>query len=442
MSKKVYRPVILKRDHARPRNQPCLSDAAVAARISDVVSPQTFALVRQYHTLGLRTRILTLPVMLAFVLALIWRQVPSVSELVRLISRESLLWVPPTEVSQQAVAIRLRTLPEALFGEVFARVLPLLHERSLARSRPLPKVIARVRRHFPQLRIVDASTLEEVFCKVGLLREAAGSTVPLGGKLCGVLDLPSKLPVALWVEANPAVNEKSFLDRIKEVLTPHSLVLFDRGFYAFPFFDWLTDQTISFVSRARDLSAYQVTEVLFASEQVRDQIIALGQYRSNPCRHPLRLVEVRYGDHWYRYLTNVRDPHLLSTKDIIDLYGYRWRIEEAFLLTKRLLGLAYLWTGSFNGIALQVWATWLLYAVLVDLSDAVAQELNQPLETISLEMVFRGLYHFSVAHHNGLATNPVSYFADPANADLGIVKRRRKSRERARLDKYPQELNL
>ena len=40
---------------------------------------------------------------------------------------------------------------------------------------------------------------------------------------------------------------------------------------------------------------------------------------------------------------------------------------------KRLLGLAYFWVGSENGVQLQVWATWLLYAVLVDMTDAVAE---------------------------------------------------------------------
>ena len=35
-----------------------------------------------------------------------------------------------------------------------------------------------------------------------------------------------------------------------------------------------------------------------------------------------------------------------------------WRIEQAFNLVKRLLGLSYLWTGSINGVKLQVWATW------------------------------------------------------------------------------------
>ena len=109
-----------------------------------------------------------------------------------------------------------------------------------------------------------------------------------------------------------------------------------------------------------------------------------------------------------------------------DLYRRRWRIEEAFLIVKRLLNLAYLWTGSLNGILLQVWATWLFFALLIDLGDAVAEELMLPFDRISLEMVFRGLYHFSQAHHRGEATDPIKYLSAPENQDLGVVKWLRK----------------
>ena len=50
---------------------------------------------------------------------------------------------------------------------------------------------------------------------------------------------------------------------------------------------------------------------------------------------------------------------------------------------KRLLNLSYLWTGSLNGVQLQIWGTWLFYAILVDLGDAVADELKMPKEQIS-----------------------------------------------------------
>lgn len=93
-------------------------------------------------------------------------------------------------------------------------------------------------------------------------------------------------------------------------------------------------------------------------------------------------------------------------------------IEDAFNTVKRLLGLAYFWTGSQNGVQLQLWATWMVYLVIVDLSDAVAEALHQPLLAISMEMVYRGLYHFGQALAKGLADDPVAYLARHAKLAL------------------------
>ena len=60
----------------------------------------------------------------------------------------------------------------------------------------------------------------------------------------------------------------------------------------------------------------------------------------------LRLVEIRHGRSWYRYLTSVLDPKILPPFVVGALYSRRWRIEESFLLLKRLPGLSYLWTGE------------------------------------------------------------------------------------------------
>jgi IS4 transposase len=94
---------------------------------------------------------------------------------------------------------------------------------------------------------------------------------------------------------------------------------------------------------------------------------------------------------------------VLPAPYVMALYWQRWRIEDAFAIVKRLLGLAYFWSGSSNGVPVQLWATWLVYAVLVDLTDAVAAALEQPYQALSLEMVYRGLYHFTQAAQRGLA---------------------------------------
>jgi hypothetical protein len=439
-----YRPVTINRDHARPRQTPRPSEAEIEARLTALVSPAVFGLLAEYRRLGLRQRVLTLPVTVALVLTLIWRQVPSVSELVRLVAREPLLWLSESvTVSQQAVDLRLRTLPADLFATLCAQLLPLVQARALARTRPCLPVLRALQPTFPRIWAVDASTLEALFTKVGLLRERPGTV--LGGTMLALLDVVTRLPVRLWFDPDPRANEKRFLPLVLAALEPGTLLLCDRGFYQFAVFDALTERGVGFVTRAREVAAFAVQDILHDSPHVRDQIIAFGQYRSNPCQHPVRLIELQIGSRWQRYLTNVLDPAQLSPLAVSELYAQRWRIEDAFREVKRLLGLAYLWTGSVNGIQLQLWATWLLYAVLVDLADAVAEVRQCPLDQISLELVFRGLYHFTVAATQGKARDPVAYLADPANADLGIVKRHRPARDRQRqrsLDSVRLELNL
>lgn len=441
-------PTTLLRDHARPRTPPAPSSEALDAHLTELVQPAVFAQAEAYRRLGLRERVLALPAMVAVVLAIVWRQVPAVGETVRLLRREGILWVPAgVRVTQQALSYRLRVLPASLFAGVWASLSPTLLARAAARTRPLPPVVARLRPHYPRVWAVDGSTLEAVFKKVGLLRAEPGldpTETVRGGALGAVLDLATKLPVHLWLDDEAAGNDLRFLDRVKGVATPGTLLVLDAGYYAFPFFDWMTDHGVGFVVRARAVRAETEVRTLHASAAVRDRVVTLGRHRSNPCARPVRVVEVRVGATWRGYLTNVLDPAVLPAADVVDLYAHRWRIEEAFLVTKRLLGLSYLWSGAHNAVALQVWATWLLYAVLVDLSDAVAEELGQPLDAMSLEMTYRGLYHFTGAAARGEATDPVAYLADPANADLGLVKRRRPDRERAheRRDAWRRELNL
>ena len=113
-------------------------------------------------------------------------------------------------------------------------------------------------------------------------------------------------------------------------------------------------------------------------------------------------------------------------------------LNQLLILLKDYACLSYLWTGSINGVKLPIWATWLFDAVLMDLGDAIADELALPVDRISLEMIYRGLYHFSVAHQKGLADDPISYFTAPENQDLGIVKSIRKPRIRLIIAPFPE----
>ena len=220
-------------------------------------------------------------------------------------------------------------------------------------------------------------------------------------------------------------------------MTAKTLILLDRGFYHFQFLQQLINQEVHFITRLKAKASIKYIKIFSYDHLLKDRLIQLGTGRGGAPVLTLRLIEIKVGKTSYSYITSVLDPHRLPPYVVADLYRRRWRIEEAFYSVKRLLGLSYLWTGSINGIKLQVWATWLFYAVLVDLGDAVADELSLPFDRISLEMIFRGLYHFSVANDKGKADDPIKYFAAPENQDLGVVKYLRKPVSRLDLSPFP-----
>lgn len=136
-------------EHHKPDGPPV---AAVEERLTEVIHPATYAQIAHCQRLGLRERLLTLPVMVALTLSMIWRQIGSVRELVRVLGREGLLWTGELHVSRQALSLRLLTFPAELFTRVLDDVLVTMHGRWQQRQRRLPPEVAHARQPALQAR--------------------------------------------------------------------------------------------------------------------------------------------------------------------------------------------------------------------------------------------------------------------------------------------------
>jgi Transposase DDE domain len=415
-------------DLRRQVQMPGPSIEVLEQSLHNLIQPEDFQPIRnslQIPEKLRRDRLLTLPVMVAVILGLVYRKIPGLAEASRVLWTDGLLWVKPLQVSRQALSQRLMQLPVRYFAQIFEQVLEHL------RSKPLPPSSlpgwSSLRGQFSAIWIADGSTLEELRKR---LKIQAGKGTILAGKMMAVIDLWSHRPVCCWYTAEAAANDKQWVDDLLQKLPMGGLLIFDLGFFKFLWFDQFTETAKYFVTRQREKTAFKVKQVLSAGSHYQDCIIKMGEYRSNPCQHPVRMVSVLWGATWYYYLTNVLDPTQLSAQQVCDLYRRRWRIEDAFALTKRLLGLAYVWVGNRNGMVIQIYATWIFYAVVNDLCADVAIAMNQPLERISLEMVFRGLYHFNSFTQRTQSVNVVEYLSINAKI-LGILKSERpRHRER------------
>lgn len=393
-------------------------DEQLEQRMSELLQPAIAQQAEVCQRLGLRTRHLPLAVMVAIVISLIWRQLGGGgSEIARLLATEGLLWVPVLVVSQQAISLRLRLFPPIVFLHVLNAVLPVVKERSRLRQRPLPPILTWAEQRYSAILASDGSTLDALVRKVGLLREAEQH--PLAGKMVAILDVCSWLPTALWYLEDAQAHDQRFWPALRQVVPDRALLLLDAGFTNFAFFLRLTQ--VTFIIPAKSNLVCEYARCWQCSPRIHDFLVYVGQGAERQC---LRLVKVYYQQQWYAYLTNELDPRRLPPDRLAALYWQRWRIEDAFEIVKRLLGLAYFWTGSVYGILLQLWTTWLLYAILIDLTDDVAAALDRPLADISPEMVYRALYYFAQAYQRGQATDLVPFLA--ANARLfGLIKRRR-----------------
>ena len=397
------------------------SDQQIQARIQEIVHPATLAQVSYFHRLGLRERSLGFVVMVAFVLEMIWRQIGSVSALTRAIQKEAILWEQPKKVSQQAMSQRLTSLPSELFLKVLMDILPVMRRRWMERERPLPPEIAWVAERYRAVLAVDGSTLDALIRKIGLLQDLPDN--PLAGRITALLDLCTRLPEKIWYERDPKAHDQRFWPDILSVLKAGSLLIFDKGYINFSIFIKLTQAKVKFITRGKTNLAYTLERAIVRTAAVHDYLVWIGK---DETRQQIRLIEVQYLGKWYRYMTNELDAERLPTAYVVALYWQRWRIEDAYNIVKRLLGLAYFWCGAQNAVEMQVWATWLLYVVLIDLTDAVAETLNKPFSAISIEMVYRSLYFFANARHNGETDDVVAYLAAEAKL-FGILKREHKS---------------
>jgi hypothetical protein len=309
------------------------------------------------------------------------------------------------------------------------------HQWLTRRAIPQPDSIQFALKNFNNIWIADGSKLEAFFKKLHSL-----SDVPIGqlaGKMGVIIDLVTHLSEEIWLAKNPKQADTKWEEYLLKIVKPKTLLLLDRGFSYFAFWEQIIDQKIGFITRIKKGASYQIERVLTNTYDIKHPIIKIGAGTKKTPNLTIRLVQICSKTSWRSYLTSVQEPEILPPYVVADLYQRRWRIEKAFCTVKRLLNLSYLWTGSLNGIKLQIWANWLFYAVLVDLGDAVADELGVPIERISLEMIYWGMYHFSVAYQKGLASDLVKYFAADKNQDLGIVKRQRKPHVRLIISPFP-----
>jgi hypothetical protein len=285
--------------------------AEISAKLIEWTRSSALRTVAEFHRRGLRERLLTLPVRVALVLMMVWRPIDGVTELARLVQRETLLWVPPFDVSAPALEQRLRCMPADWFRLVLEPVLPRIHEAWLRRQRPLPTAIAGARPRFSHLLVFDAATMDVLQRRVGGLRKpkkAEGTEkdpAPLAGRITALLHWDARLPWRVWDEADPAASEQNHGPQLLSAIPAGALVVFDMGYTHFQRFAQLTRAQVTWMTRAKKNLVDTLESVIAQSSTVRDPLIRIGQGEES---QTVRLIERYFEGAWSRYLSHELDP--------------------------------------------------------------------------------------------------------------------------------------
>ena len=143
-----------------------------------------------------------------------------------------------------------------------------------------------------------------------------------------------------------------------------SILVFDRGYFDYTWWNKLNSDGIFFVTRPKSTSLFIVSgEYKAPTEKIlADEKIWLGDILKKDYPHEIRRVKYLNDDgKVYEYVTN---NFTLSGEEIALVYKERWRIELFFKWIKQNLKIkSFLGTGE-NAVLSQLWIAMIYYLIL------------------------------------------------------------------------------
>ena len=173
----------------------------------------------------------------------------------------------------------------------------------------------------------------------------------------------------------------------------NSIVVFDRGYNDYTWYNTLDTQGIWFVTRLKRNARYQVMErreVNSSSGLTSDQTIRLTGAKGSEC--PIELRRIGYRDAetgiHYIFLTN---NFKLSAKTIADIYKSRWQIELFFKWIKQNLKIKTFLGTSKNAVMTQIWIALCVYLILsyLKFTSCMDRSIQQILKLLQLNLFER-----------------------------------------------------
>lgn len=181
-----------------------------------------------------------------------------------------------------------------------------------------------------------------------------------------LLDNQTTIPEVLTISN----GKKGDLTAIKEMdlkLRKGSILMFDRAYIDYTWWDKLDKDEITFVSRTKSSQNIFVIgqhKTKLEKNIIADEVVIFGDYNAMQ-KYDKKMRRIKYWDEEkkkeYIYLTN---SFSLSAKQIADIYKDRWQIELFFKWIKQNLKIKTFLGTSKNAVMIQIWIAMIYYLLL------------------------------------------------------------------------------
>ena len=172
-----------------------------------------------------------------------------------------------------------------------------------------------------------------------------------------------------------------------------SMVVFDKAYIDYRWFNSLNEQSISFVTRLKRNARYEVIERRSVDKKqglTSDQTIQMNGSKSARCTIALRRIGYRdpeTGKHFVFLTNNFR----LAASTIAQIYKARWQVELFFKWIKQNLKIKAFLGTSKNAVMTQIWIAMCVYLMLayIKFLSKSALSLQQIIRLLQLNLFDR-----------------------------------------------------
>jgi hypothetical protein len=295
--------------------------------------------------------------------------------------------VPEVSATPEAFFEKCKDWRPDFFSELFVRVGPKFEsEAAIVYAQHL----ADLRRHFPEIWVMDGSQLAEVAHRLKILWKVKGAVLP--GRLMGFYDIFRGINRALAFDPDGARNENLLAKEALEHIPEGTLIIADRLYGVPGYFNELSKRKIWGVFRRNGMTKVEAVKVLSCKQDgqalVEDLLVRIGSGARGAARPLVRLIRYRAGKRKLDLFVNVMEAEKLSAEKAVELYRARWGIERMFYDLKEVLNLNRFYAANPNAVAMQVYAAALVYNAFRVIQGRIAQRHKIAPEWISPQKLF------------------------------------------------------